>query len=53
MFSCCCAAVDRSWRTVCPCATLSGYKCNSKCLEENVDFTDSYFNVAIVGFQLW
>lgn len=46
LFSCCCAAVDRTWRPVCPCCPESNV-CNSTCLEEALAMPDSYFNIAM------
>ncbi|KAJ3083482.1 putative lipase atg15 [Quaeritorhiza haematococci] len=47
MFSCCCAAVDRTWRPICDCCSdLSTMKCSSTCLRSNSSFADSYYNLA-------
>ncbi|KAJ3226353.1 putative lipase atg15 [Clydaea vesicula] len=45
MFSCCCAYVDYSWKTVCNCASAKGM-CDSQCLSTNTNFADSYYNLA-------
>lgn len=51
MFSCCCARVDVSWRTVCGC--YAGYnseaqtsQCSASCLKDTMPTEDSYYNVA-------
>lgn len=51
MFSCCCAAVDRSWWPICPCADLSANSCNKTCLAEYINARDSYFQVAMVSIH--
>jgi lipase ATG15 len=45
MFSCCCAAVDRTWKPICACPT-GGSSCSSSCLASNTNFANSYYNLA-------
>ncbi|RKP12617.1 Alpha/Beta hydrolase protein [Piptocephalis cylindrospora] len=45
LFSCCCARVDYTWSTVCPCY-MKGNQCNQTCLEDSVDLEDSYYLAA-------
>jgi lipase ATG15 len=46
LFSCCCAAVDRSWWPVCGCSIKAGL-CNSTCLAETLDMPDSYVSIVM------
>ncbi|GBC35993.2 autophagy associated lipase Atg15 [Rhizophagus irregularis DAOM 181602=DAOM 197198] len=46
LFSCCCAYVDRTWSSVCPCY-LDNYRCNQDCLEKSVDEDELYFAITL------
>ncbi|OZJ06141.1 hypothetical protein BZG36_01019 [Bifiguratus adelaidae] len=46
LFSCCCARVGPTWRTVCDCYR-SGYQCNQTCLEESVAGNELYYRMAM------
>ncbi|KAF9984387.1 putative lipase atg15, partial [Modicella reniformis] len=46
LFSCCCANVDRTWRTVCDCNS-GGYNCNQQCVEDSVNSDDVYYQNAM------
>ncbi|PVV00278.1 hypothetical protein BB560_005346, partial [Smittium megazygosporum] len=45
LFSCCCARVDYSWRTVCGCYK-GGNKCDISCLQDSLQLDDVYFHAA-------
>lgn len=45
MFSCCCAAVDRTWRPICDCPT-SAKTCSASCIIEHTNIGPSYYNLA-------
>lgn len=47
LFSCCCARVGPTWRTVCNCYCGSG-KCDIDCLENALKDDSLFYNVAIV-----
>ncbi|KAJ3070019.1 putative lipase atg15 [Quaeritorhiza haematococci] len=48
MFSCCCAKVDRTWRPICECCEDSKeHQCSESCIQRNVNFADSYYNLAL------
>ncbi|KAG9296016.1 hypothetical protein G9A89_011868 [Geosiphon pyriformis] len=53
LFSCCCARVGPSWTPVCGCyrgkATLD--QCDQRCLEESVDESDLYYDVAVKLYE--
>ncbi|KAI9179975.1 putative lipase atg15 [Blastocladiella emersonii ATCC 22665] len=42
MFSCCCAHVDRTWRTVCDCFRGSS-QCDAACLRNATSYESSYY----------
>ncbi|PVU86241.1 hypothetical protein BB561_006776 [Smittium simulii] len=42
LFSCCCARVDYSWKTVCGCYS-GGKNCNITCLQDSLQSDDLYF----------
>ncbi|KAF9395938.1 putative lipase atg15 [Podila verticillata] len=46
LFSCCCAKVDRTWKSVCGC-NRGGYQCDQTCVEDSVNSDDVYYNVAM------
>ncbi|KAK3828941.1 MAG: alpha/beta-hydrolase [Benniella sp.] len=46
LFSCCCASVDRTWRTVCDC-NKGGNECDQKCVEDSVDSEEVYYQMAL------
>ncbi|KAI8802078.1 Alpha/Beta hydrolase protein [Cladochytrium replicatum] len=48
-FSCCCAKVSWSWKTVCDCAN-SVNECRADCIHPAVSFVDSYYNLAQTFF---
>ncbi|KAJ2819258.1 putative lipase atg15 [Coemansia erecta] len=52
LFSCCCAAVDFTWSTVCDCH-MSGAKCDAMCLQDvlNDEAADNYFFAAAQIFM--
>ncbi|CAG8560065.1 9676_t:CDS:2 [Funneliformis mosseae] len=50
MFSCCCAKVDRTWKGVCGCYK-GGWNCEKKCLSEETNIKDSYYNTALEIFK--
>lgn len=47
MFSCCCAQVDRTWKSFCDCksSTLPN-TCSRNCVIQNTNIADSYYNLA-------
>ncbi|KAJ1557870.1 putative lipase atg15 [Nowakowskiella sp. JEL0078] len=52
MFSCCCARVSWSRKAqTCECATAVG-ECRAGCLFQNINPTDSYFNLAQALFEV-
>lgn len=51
LFSCCCARVDWTWSTVCPCYTGSSYTCTQSCLEQSLAARDAYYSRATAVYD--
>lgn len=47
LFSCCCARISRAWSPVCDCYQGNDYKCESRCLQKNIQNTELYYDNAL------
>lgn len=52
LFSCCCARISRAWSPVCDCFQGNEYKCESSCLQKNIQKSELYYDNAMVGLDL-
>jgi lipase ATG15 len=47
LFSCCCARISRAWSPVCNCYQGNEYKCESSCLQKNIQKSELYYDNAL------
>ncbi|RUS17822.1 Alpha/Beta hydrolase protein [Endogone sp. FLAS-F59071] len=50
LFSCCCARVGSSWKTVCDCYTGNDYECDQECVEDSLSNEELYYSIAMKIF---
>ncbi|RUS32308.1 putative lipase ATG15 [Jimgerdemannia flammicorona] len=46
LFSCCCARVGSSWKTVCDCYRGDEYSCDGECVQSSLESEELYYSIA-------